>query len=173
VTRSVGTVRAAATATSVEPAWEMSNLERVTLSAGASLQHRPGPGWAFVVAGQVRLETAAGDEGLAPGDAVLVDARTAYRITTPETEPATLVIADLRPSVPVPRLPSPLVVRGFATASPGVAALVTMCPLQTECPPDLFAASYGNLIGAAMVAAWAASQGHDRADRSSRPWSRR
>lgn len=127
------------------------------------MSHRPGPGWAFVVAGSVTLETATGNDGLTAGDAILVDARTAYRITAPGPEPAMLVVADLRAAVPIRRLPSPLVVRGFAAASPGVAALVTMCPLQTECPPDLFAASYGNLIGAAMVAAWAGSQGPDRA----------
>jgi len=162
MTASVVTPRADAVVSSAEPVWEISNLQRVVLPAGATLTHRPGPGWAFVVAGPVTLETASGHEGLASGDAMLVDARTAYRITA-GAQPATLAVADLRASVPTRRLPSPLVVRGFATAHPGVAALVTMCPLQTGCPPDLFAASYGNLIGAAMVASWAASQGHDPA----------
>lgn len=43
----------------------------------------------------------------------------------------------------------------------GVMALVTRCRLERACRPTLFAASYGNLIGAAMTASWQEDQGGD------------
>ncbi|MFE9107714.1 helix-turn-helix transcriptional regulator [Actinomadura geliboluensis] len=147
---------------SPEPAWEMSGMDHVQLPAGAVLTEPPAPLWALVLAGEFTLETAFEAQSLAEGDAVLVDARTAHRLTASRRhEESALVVADLRMAVPVRRLPSPLVVRGFGTRHGGVMALVTRCPLERACRPTLFAASYGNLIGAAMTTSWQEDQGGD------------
>ncbi|MDX6744218.1 helix-turn-helix transcriptional regulator [Actinocorallia sp. A-T 12471] len=98
------------------------------------------------------METADGVQGLGVGDAVLVDGRTAHRIVA--VEGADVVVADLRLVDPVLRPPSPLVVRGFSEHHGGVAALVGICQLSDVCRTSLFAASYGNLIGAAMTSSW-------------------
>ena len=130
--------------------WEMSELKRERLPAAGG---RTGPGalWALVLSGAVTLETADDRLRLLSGDAVLVDRRTAHRLTADvETD---LVHADLRPSIPS-QLPSPLVVRAFSERQRGVLARVTACPLDVRCTPALFAASYASLIGAAMSALW-------------------
>jgi len=151
------TVRAG-TATAVPgSAWEMSDLRHVRLSADTALSGPPGPRWSLVLDGAVALETAAGTQPLAGGDAILVDARTAHRIIA--SEPSGLVVADLRPAVPAHRLPSPLVVRDFGTRHNGVAALVGKCRLGGGRRPSLFTASYGNLIGAAMTDSWLEEEG--------------
>lgn len=140
---------------SPEPAWEMSGMDHVQLLAGAVLTEPPVPLWALVLAGELTLEAAFEAQSLAEGDAVLIDARTAHRLTASERYvESALVVADLRMTVPVRRLPSPLVVRGFGTRHGGVMALVTQCPLERASRPTPFAASYGNLIGAAMTASW-------------------
>ncbi|MBB4771779.1 helix-turn-helix transcriptional regulator [Actinomadura livida] len=147
---------------SLEPAWEMSGVDQVRLSAGAVLTEPPVPLWVLVLAGGITLEAAFEAQSLAEGDAVLIDARAAYRLTASERhEESALVVADLRMAVPVRRLPSPLVVRGFGTRHRGITALVTQCPLKRVRRPGLFAASYGNLIGAAMTTSWQEDQGGD------------
>jgi len=141
----------------------MSSMRRVRLPAGAGLTDRPGPRWVLVSAGEVTLETASGSHLLREGDAALVDARTAHRVTASgRFEESVVVVGDLRLAVPVHRLPSPLVVRGFATRHEGVVALVAICPLEHMCDPSLFAAGYGTVIGAAMTVSWL--EGQDRDD---------
>ncbi|GAA2458045.1 hypothetical protein GCM10010191_92270 [Actinomadura vinacea] len=142
----------------------MSSLHRFRVQADAMLTELAGPRWALVLAGGVELETVAGHHLLAEGDAALVDARTAHRITGSGRE-SYLAVADLRVVAPAYRLPSPLVVRGFGTRHDGVAALVGKCPLENECRPSLFAASYGNLIGAAMTTSWLEDQGTPATER--------
>ncbi|WP_344449727.1 helix-turn-helix transcriptional regulator [Actinocorallia aurantiaca] len=137
----------------------MSSLRHVRLPAGMALDGPPDPGWALVLDGAVSLETAAGTEPLAGGDAVLVDGRTAHRILA--SEPSGLVVADLRLAVPAHRLPSPLVVRDFGGRHNGVSALVGKCQLGDARRTSFFAASYGNLIGAAMTDSWLEEEGRD------------
>jgi len=127
--------------------WQMTTLRREWLAAGASVSGRGGL-WALVLAGAATLETADGASGLRPGDALLVQARTAHRLTADaDTE---LVHGDLWSLAPAAALPSPLVVRRFDERQRGVVALVTACPLDVICRKDPFAASYAGLIGAAM-----------------------
>ena len=138
--------------------WQMTTMKRERLPAGATTSG-PGALWALVLAGAATLETAGARTEILPGDAVLVDARTAHRLTADaETD---LVHADVRRAAPSASLPSPLVVPGFSEQQRGVVALVTACPLEVKCSPDLFAASYASLIGAAMVALWQAAEGRD------------
>jgi AraC-like DNA-binding protein len=142
---------------SVEPAvgratWELSALRHERLPEGAALPISAGPLWALVLGGVVTLETAGASDPLCAGDAVLIDARTAYRLVG--AEDAEVAVADLRVVVPPSPVPSPLVVRHFARRHHGVHELVRTCPLRDECRPTAFAASYGGLIGASMVAAW-------------------
>ncbi|GAA2218514.1 hypothetical protein GCM10010413_04990 [Promicromonospora sukumoe] len=139
----------------------MTALTRERLSAGAT---RSGAGalWAVVLAGAVTLETAGARHRVLAGDAVLVDARTAHRLTADaETD---LVHGDLRPAVPSAALPSPLVVRRFDQRQRGVVALVTACPLDAISSPAPFAASYAGLVGAAMTALWQEAGGAATAD---------
>ncbi|MFI2488900.1 helix-turn-helix domain-containing protein [Promicromonospora kroppenstedtii] len=133
----------------------MTALRRERLAAG-DVRSRPGALWAVVLAGAVTLETADARHRVLPGDAVLVDARTAHRLTADAG--TDLVHGDLRRSAPGAALPSPLVVRGFDERQRGVVALVTACPLDAISSPAPFAASYAGLIGAAMTALW--EQGH-------------
>jgi AraC-like DNA-binding protein len=125
----------------------MTTLKREWLPAGAATSGSSGL-WALVLAGAVTLETAGARSRVLPGDAVLVDARTAHRLVV-EVE-ADLVHGDLWQAVPSAVLPSPLVVRGFSDRQRGVVALVTTCPLEVTCSQDLFSSSYAGLIGAAM-----------------------
>jgi AraC-like DNA-binding protein len=138
----------------------MSGMDHVLLPAGAALTDRPAPLWALVLAGEVVLETASETQSLAEGDAVLVDARTAHRLTASKRhEESVLVVADLHMAVPVRRLPSPLVVRGFGNRHACIMALVAKCPLERACRSSLFAVGYGSLVGAAMTASWEDDQG--------------
>jgi AraC-like DNA-binding protein len=142
---------------SVEPSagmesWELSALRHERLAEGAALPLVAGPVWALVLGGVVVLETSGGTDPLRTGDAVLIDARTAYRLVG--AEDAEVAVADLRVVVPPSPVPSPLVVRDFARRHHGVHELVRTCPLRDECRPTAFAASYGGLIGASMVGAW-------------------
>ena len=142
---------------SVEPSvgmtsWELSALRHERLAEGSALPSATGPLWALVLGGVVTLETGSGTDSLRTGDAVLIDARTAYRLVG--VEDADVAVADLRIVVPPSPVPSPLVVRDFARRHHGVHELVRTCPLRDECRPTAFAASYGGLIGASMVAAW-------------------
>ncbi|WP_419704027.1 helix-turn-helix domain-containing protein [Promicromonospora sp. NFX87] len=125
----------------------MTTLRRECLPAGATTSGSSGL-WALVLAGAVTLETAGARSRVLPGDAVLVDARTAHRLVV-EVE-ADLVHGDLWQAVPSAALPSPLIVRGFSDRQRGVVALVTTCPLEVTCSQDLFSSSYAGLIGAAM-----------------------
>jgi AraC-like DNA-binding protein len=140
-------------------AWELSALRHERLAAGVVLPAVSGPLWALVQGGVVTLETGAGVETLRAGDAVLLDTRTAYRLRA--AADADVAAADLRLVVPPSPVPSPLVVRDFARRHHGVAELVRTCPLGAECEPTAFAASYGGLIGASMVAAWREDSGRD------------
>ncbi|GAA1121347.1 hypothetical protein GCM10009630_18960 [Kribbella jejuensis] len=107
----------------------------------------PGPVWFLVLSGTAYLETARGVTALAAGDAVWVDARTAFVVDGD----AELALGDLRAVVAAGPVPSPLVVRGFADRHPGVAELVRSCPLDGACRGSVFAEGYGTLIGAAMT----------------------
>ncbi|UPK75672.1 helix-turn-helix transcriptional regulator [Nocardioidaceae bacterium SCSIO 66511] len=142
--------------------WELDVMRRERVLAG--LDVAPTARWVLVIDGEAALHTAAAHRTLAPGDAVLVDARTAYRLTAiADTE---IVHADLRQVVPSPRLPSPLVVSDFSRQHPGVAELISACPLAAECRSTLFAVSYAGLVGAAMTSSWLAdeAQGTARTD---------
>lgn len=142
--------------------WELSALRHERLPAGSVLPTAAGPLWAMVLDGVVTLETAGGTEPLRTGDAVLIDARTAYRLVGADdggSVGAEVAVADLRLVVPPSPVPTPLIVRDFARRHHGVAELVRTCPLGAECRTSSFAASYGGLIGASMVAAWGEDQG--------------
>jgi AraC-like DNA-binding protein len=129
----------------------MTTLTRERLPAGASTSGTTGF-WALVVAGAATLETPGARSRVLPGDAVLVDARTAHRLTADvETD---VVYGDLWRAVPSTALPSPLIVREFRERQVGVVALVMACPLDAKCSKDLFSASYAGLIGAAMSSLW-------------------
>lgn len=137
--------------------WELSALRHQRLPSGTSLAEAPGPLWTLVLGGAVTLETVNGCDTLGIGDAVLIDVRTAYRLAA--AEDAELAVADLRLVVPPSPVPTPLIVRDFARRNHGVAELVRTCPLGGECRPTVFSASYGGLIGAAMIAAWQEDEG--------------
>ncbi|MFC8801181.1 helix-turn-helix domain-containing protein [Promicromonospora sp. NPDC057138] len=139
----------------------MTALRREQLSADASLV-RPGALWVLVLSGAVTLETAGDRRTILPGDAVLLDARTAHRLTADvETD---VVHGDLRQAVPSMPLPSPLVQRGFGEEHRGIVALVTTCPLSVECKVDLFAAAYASLLGTAILSIWHPAEDGGRAD---------
>lgn len=141
----------------------MTTLKREWLPAGAITSGSSGL-WALVLAGAVTLETADGRRRVLPGDAVLVDTRTAHRLVVDvETD---LVHGDLWRTDPSTALPSPLIVRGFSERQRGVVALVTTCPLEVKSSKDLFSSSYASLVGAAMSAlAQDDAAGADRGDR--------
>lgn len=125
----------------------MTTLLRERLPADTS-PDRSGALWALVVSGAATLETADDRWTILPGDAVLVDARTAHRITADvETD---LVYGDLRRSDPSVAWPSPLVLRGFDDEHRGVVALVTNCPLTVKCRPNPLVEASASLIGAAI-----------------------
>lgn len=129
--------------------WDMTTLKREQLPADATLV-RSGALWALILSGAATLETAGGRRTILPGDAVLVDPRTAYRLTADvDTD---LVHGDLRREAPATPWSSPLVLRGFGDEHRGVVALVTTCPLSVQCKADRFAAAYAGLIGAAISA---------------------
>jgi len=129
--------------------WDMTTLKREQLPADATLV-RSGALWALILSGAATLETAGGRRTILPGDAVLVDPRTAYRLTADvDTD---LVHGDLRREVPAAPSSSPLVLRGFGDEHRGVVALVTTCQLSVECKADRFATAYAGLIGAAVSA---------------------
>jgi AraC-like DNA-binding protein len=131
--------------------WDMSLLRHERLSAGAILKDSPGPLWVLLLDGSAEFETAGGGQRLSAGDAVLVDSRTARRISA--VEELELAVADLR-AVPAYPVPSPFVVSGFSDRHPGVARLVATCPLGEACRSALYTHSYAGLIGAAMVTSW-------------------
>ncbi|GAA3099903.1 AraC family transcriptional regulator [Kribbella aluminosa] len=107
--------------------------------------------------GTAYLETAGGSTPLVVGDAVWVDARTAFAVASDDG--AKLAIGDLRVVVAADPVPSPLVIRGFADRHAGVADLVRGCPLDGVCRATVFADGYGTLIGAAMTDSWLQDQG--------------
>lgn len=141
--------------------WELSALHHQRLRTGSVLATSAGPLWVLVLDGTLTLETGVGPDLLGTGDAALVGARTAYGLTAGVE--AEVAVADLRLVVPPAPVPSPLVVRGFAGRHPGVAELVRGCPLGVACRASVFAASYGSLIGAAMIASWQEDSGHGSA----------
>lgn len=135
-----------------EPQWVMSALRHHTPAAGEDVAGGPGSVWLLVLRGAVTLETAGGRRPLWAGDAVFVDGSTARRVTA--IDDSDVAVADLRLVRPAPVLPSPLVVAGFSGRHAGVSALIAMCPLRDACRPSAFVASYGGLVGAAMVSSW-------------------
>src|SRR5262245_61141705 len=147
--------------------WELSGLRHEQLAAGSVLPVAAGPLWALVLDGGIALETGGGTEPLVTGDAVLIDARTAYRLIG--ADDAQVAVADLRLVVPPSPVPSPLIVRDYARRNHGVHELVRTCPLTGECGPSAFAASYGGLIGASMVAAWLEDKGQGAESEPSDP----
>ncbi|MFF0267156.1 helix-turn-helix domain-containing protein [Kribbella sp. NPDC004536] len=134
--------------------YDLGGLHHRTLTGSEPLG-APGPVWFLVLGGTAYLETASGVTSLGEGDAVWVDARTAFAVDGD----ADLAIGDLRVVVAADALPSPLVIRGFAGRHPGVADLVRSCPMDGACRASLFAEGYGTLIGAAMTDSWLDDQG--------------
>ncbi|TDC56716.1 AraC family transcriptional regulator [Jiangella ureilytica] len=143
----------------VQAQWEMSSVRRARLAAGEGLTDAPGSMWALVADGAVAVETATGQRPLSAGDAVFVDARTAFRLVA--AEPAVVLVADLRLVVPAHRLPSPLVVTAFSDRHRGVAGLVQSCPIGDGRHPSLFVTSYAGLVGAAMTCSWLEDEPRD------------
>jgi AraC-like DNA-binding protein len=140
--------------------WEMTLLQHERLPAGERLAG-PSHLWALVEAGELILTTTDGALPVRSGDALLVDARTPYRLTA--ATDSDLVFADLRLAVPSPPLPSPFLASGFSDQHPGVAGLVSACPLGIKCQPSLFVVSYASLVGAAMASSWLAAGRDDTA----------
>nr|WP_246084063.1 AraC family transcriptional regulator [Nocardioides plantarum] len=126
------------------------------LTRGSAYAER-GPQWLLVVEGAARLESGGAVHLLQAGDAVLVAARHQAVLTT--CEGTTLAVNDLALVVPSYPLPSVLVVRDFAERHSGIAALVRLCPVVTQCGPELMTAGYANLLGSAMTASWLEDQG--------------
>lgn len=158
----MATIRADAASSSAEPAppgdlWTISRLDRRHELAGAELGTRASGTWLLVLQGKVELETAEEPTLLGPGDAVLVAARTAHRLTA--LEPVEVVVSDLQPVLVHQDLPTPLVVQGFSSRHPAVAQLVTSCSLSTACPTSAWSLSYAGLVGAALRASWS-EEGH-------------
>jgi AraC-like DNA-binding protein len=145
----------------------MTALKREPLPAGVTLA-RSGPLWALVLSGAATLETADDRRTVLPGDAVLVDARTAHRLVADvDTD---LVHGDLRRAVSSTAWPSPLVLRGFGDEHRGIVALVTTCPLTVQCKADLFVAAYAGLIGVAISSVSHTAEGvGDQGDDVGRP----
>ena len=137
--------------------WEMSQLRHERLEAGERLGGPSGL-WMLVLDGCVEVETAAGREPLHAGDAALVGATTAHRVSA-VGQPATIAVTDLRPAFTTRPLPSPFVVRGFADRHHAIATLVGICPLRGDCDRAAFAAAYGALIGAALAVEAGEQQG--------------
>lgn len=144
---------AAPPALTADPGWWLSGMRRVTLADGGVLADGAGPRWLLVLEGAVRLETATRTERLAAGDATLVAACTAHRVVA---SGGAVVVAAALHATGRHGLPSPFVVRGFATRHAGIAALVRACPLDDDgCARlALFSASYAGLLGAALTASW-------------------
>ncbi|WP_166845862.1 helix-turn-helix transcriptional regulator [Isoptericola sp. BMS4] len=144
---------AAPPALTADPDWRLSGMRRVTLADGAVLTDGGGPRWLLVLEGAVRLETATRTDPLAAGDAALVAACTAHRVVAAGRA---VVVAAALHATDRHGLPSPFVVRGFATRHAGIAALVRACPLDDDgcARPALFSASYAGLLGAALTASW-------------------
>lgn len=88
---------------------------------------------------------------------MLVAARHQAVVTT--CVETTLAVNDLALALPTHPLPSVLVVRGFAERHDGVAALVRLCPMVSQCGSALMTASYANLLGSAMTTSWLEDQG--------------
>jgi AraC-like DNA-binding protein len=140
------------------PTWDMVAVTVRRLAPGERLDGADGAIWALIMEGDARLETTAGADGLHAGDAFYVDATSTYRLVA--LTQAEVAVGTLRA---VPPLPSPLVVRDFASSNGGIVELVRICPLDPSHGQPLFAASYGGLIQAAMVRALdeSARQGSD------------
>jgi AraC-like DNA-binding protein len=136
----------------VQPIWVMSRLQHERRPAGAVVASRPGPLWTLVLDGRAELETTKGRAAVEMGDAVLVSAHTAHRLTALGDLDAT--VSDLQPVLVPYSLPSPLVIRGFSERHPGLAGLIGACPLSGSCPVGLWAPSYAGMIGAAMLTSW-------------------
>ncbi|MGZ0153012.1 helix-turn-helix transcriptional regulator [Kribbella sp. WER1] len=142
--------------------FDLGRLTHEVIGAGGSLSV-PGPAWFLLLDGAAYLETASGRTALVVGDAVWVDARTAFAVASDGG--AKLAVGDLRVIVATQPVPSPLLVRGFAAQHAGVADLVRGCPLDGVCRASVFADGYGTLIGAAMTDSWL----HDRGDEAGDP----
>jgi AraC-like DNA-binding protein len=138
--------------------YDMGGLKHRELNPCVSLD-APGPLWLLVLSGAATVRTAAGITALEPGDAVWLDSRTGFTV---EGAIATEVaVADLRVVVAPHVIPSPLVVRDFASRHVGVANLVRTCPLDGLCRASAFGVGYGQLIGAAMTDSWLNDEGGD------------
>lgn len=142
-----------------QPAWELVRLRHRALTPEQPIESEAGAVWALVLDGDVTLETTGDRADLDAGDAVLLDALTPHRLLT--SAGARVATADLRLVVPPFPVPSPLLVRDFASRHYGVAELVRSCPLGRECRPSAFASSYGGLIGASMLASWEEDEPRD------------
>jgi AraC-like DNA-binding protein len=135
--------------------YDVSEMLHQVLDGDAVLRS-PGPLWFLVLDGAARLRTPTGALTVGAGDAVWLDARTAF--TVEAVRNSDLVVADLRVFGATHPMPSPLVVRNFRSRHPGVAELVRACPLDSGCRLSAFAEGYGALIGAAMTESWLTDQ---------------
>lgn len=128
--------------------WELTGSSVRTVEAGATV-HLPGPSaWLLVLDGELAVESWQSTEVLGPHDAAFLGRAHAYRVAATTT--ARLVLASVRQAGGEPPLPEHYVARGFGTANRGVTALVELCPVSTAQHLNHFAASYGELIAAAM-----------------------
>jgi AraC-like DNA-binding protein len=131
--------------------WELSRLSHVRLEPGVVLGPAEAGSWLLVLSGTACLGLADGEHPLESGDAVLVEARTAYAVRSGDG--AVLAVADLRP-VGVP-LPDVLLRRGFARRHPEVAALVSACDLGAACSTRAWGPAFAAILGAALRTGWA------------------
>jgi AraC-like DNA-binding protein len=149
--------RAAAFRAAVHPTttarWELTGSRIESVAAGAAV-HLPGPSaWLLVLDGELVVESWQSTEVLSTHDAAFLGRAHAYRTTA--TRSARVALAAVRQAGGEPPVPELFVARGFATASRGVAALVELCPLAMERHAGTsFAASYGELLAAAMRTQW-------------------
>ncbi|MDO9455414.1 helix-turn-helix domain-containing protein, partial [Nocardioides sp.] len=147
--------------------WRMTTARTERIPLGATYAEQRGPRWLLVVEGAARLEAAGAVHHLRAGDAVLVAARHDLAVTA--CSDTTLAVNDLALVHPTHPLPSVLVVREFGARHAGIAELVRLCPLATQCGPAILTAGYANLVGAAMTASWLESEGRTDDDRVSDP----
>lgn len=142
--------------------WELTGSSIESVGAGTSVP-LPGPSaWLLLLDGELAVESWQATDVLTAGDAIYLGRAHAFRVVA--TAPARLVLASVRQAGGEPSLPERSVARDFATTNRGVTALVELCPVSTTHHLAHFAASYGELIAAAMRAQHLATVGEPGPD---------
>ncbi|WP_277208144.1 helix-turn-helix domain-containing protein [Isoptericola croceus] len=133
-----------------EPAarWELTGSSVESVRAGTTVTLPGLSAWLLLLDGELAVESWQAADVLTAGDAVYLGRAHAYRVVT--TTPARLVLASVRQASGEPSLPERFIARDFADSNRGVTALVELCPVSTAHHLRHFAASYGELIAAAM-----------------------